>query len=108
MTYFFDTLSLPRKELAPGISLRIISGEKVMMSIVEIAPHAVLLSHTHPHEQAGLVLEGMFEFTIGGERRMMKPGDSYMIPGGVEHSLIGSEGWSLALDVFSPPRREYL
>ena len=28
-------------------------------------------------------------------------------PGGVEHSVQNLGGWSLALDLFSPPREEY-
>jgi len=78
-----------------------------MMSVVEVAPKAVVPNHTHPHEQAGLVLQGEFEFTIGGETKWMKQGEAYIIPGGVAHSLVGSDGWSLILDIFSPPREEY-
>ena len=78
-----------------------------MMSMVEVSPRAVVPNHTHPHEQAGLVLQGEFEFTIGGETKWVRPGDAYVIPGGVEHSLVGSDGWSLVLDIFSPPREEY-
>ena len=107
MPYFFDPAEVERKELAPGVTLRILWGEKIMMSVVEIAPKAVVPNHTHPHEQAGLVLQGEFEFTIGGETRSMKQGEAYIIPGGVGHSLVGSDGWSLALDIFSPPREEY-
>lgn len=107
MAYFHDPSTLERRELAPGIHLRTMWGDKVMMSLVEIAPHAVLPPHTHPHEQAGLVIQGEFEFTIGGETRAIRQGEAYVIPGNVEHSLTGSSGWSLALDIFSPPREEY-
>jgi len=31
----------------------------------------------------------------------------FKIPGGVEHGVLGSEGWSLALDIFSPLREGY-
>ena len=51
--------------------------------------------------------KGEFEFTIGGETKTLGQGDAYVIPGGVEHSLVGNDGWSLALDIFSPPREEY-
>ena len=68
MSSFIDPTKIERRELVPGITLRIMWGDKVMMSMVEIAPHAVLPAHTHPHEQAGLVLQGNFEFTIGGEK----------------------------------------
>ena len=107
MSYFHDPSQVERMELAPGVMLRTMWGDKLMMSMVEVAPKAVVPNHTHPHEQAGLVLQGEFEFTIGGETKWVRPGDAYVIPGGVEHSLVGSDGWSLVLDIFSPPREEY-
>ena len=108
MPYFFDPSTVKRRELAPGVTLRTMWGEKVMMSIVEIAPHGVVPAHSHPHEQAGMVLQGEFDFTIGGQTRRVRQGDAYIIPGGVEHSLVGSQNWSLALDIFSPPREDYM
>ena len=107
MSHFYDSTEVKRKEIAPGVNIRTMWGEKVMMSMVEIAPHAVVPNHSHPHEQAGLMLQGEFDMTIGGETRLLRPGDAYVIPGGVEHSVVGSDGWSLALDIFSPPREEY-
>ena len=107
MSYFYDPSEIKRKELAPGVTLRPMWGEKIMMSVVEIAPSAVVPNHTHPHEQAGIVLQGEFEFTIGGEAKTLRQGDTYIIPGDVEHGLVGSDGWSMALDIFSPPREDY-
>ncbi len=107
MTYFYDPSEQQRREMAPGVSLRTMWGEKIMMSLVEIAPNAVVPTHSHPHEQAGMVIQGEFEFTIGGETKRLKQGDAYVIPGGVEHGVVGSQGWSLALDIFSPPREDY-
>ena len=107
MSPFFDSTEVQRREIVPGVSIRTMWGEKVMMSLVETAPRAVVPNHSHPHEQAGLMLQGEFDLTIGGETRRMRPGDAYVIPGGVEHSVLGSDGWALALDIFSPPREEY-
>ena len=107
MSYFLDPSTVKRKELAPGVVLRPMWGDKIMMSMVEVAPKAVVPMHTHPHEQAGIVLQGAFEFTVGGETKQLRQGDAYIIPGGVEHTLVGSDGWSLALDIFSPPREDY-
>ena len=107
MPYFFDPSAVRRKELAPGVAIRTIWGEKTMMSLVEVAPNSVVPSHTHPHEQSGIVLQGEFEFTIGGETKRVKQGDAYVIPGGVEHGLVALDGWALVLDIFSPPREEY-
>ena len=108
MTYTYDPNEVTRRELAPGVTLRTMWGEKIMMSMVEIAPNSEVPMHSHPHEQAGMVLQGEFDFTIGGETTRMRQGDMYIIPGGVEHGLVGNDGWSMALDIFSPPREDYM
>ena len=107
MTYTYDAEAMNHRDLAPGVKLRTLWGEKIMLSLVELAPNSQVPMHAHPHEQAGMVLEGEFDFTIGGETTRMKQGDFYIIPGGVEHGLISLDGWSSALDIFSPPREEY-
>ena len=107
MSYFIESSKVKRQELAPGVSIRTMWGEKIMVSILESAPHAVVKDHVHPHEQAGIVLQGEFEMNIGHETKHMRPGDAYVIPGGVEHGIVGDDGWALVLDVFSPVRDEY-
>ena len=97
-----------RRELAPGVFLRTLWGEKIMMSLVEIDANAVVPLHEHPHEQAGMVLEGEFDFTIGGVTTRLRKGDTYIIPGGVPHSVRANEAPSAALDIFSPPREDYM
>ena len=81
MTYFYDQSEPPRRELAPGINARIFWGDKVMMSLVEIAPNSKMPVHSHPNEQAGMVMQGEFDFTIGGQTKRMRQGDVYVIPG---------------------------
>ena len=71
--YFINPSEVERRELAPGITLRIMWGENIMMSMVEIAPNSEVPMHSHPHEQAGMVLQGEFDFTIGGETTRMRP-----------------------------------
>ena len=104
---FYDPATLKSKEIAPGAWIKPLWGEKVMMSLVEVAPGAVMPLHSHPHEQTGIMMQGEFEMTIGGETRVLRPGDAYVIPGGIEHGVRGSDGWALALDIFSPPREDY-
>jgi len=107
MSYFFNSFEMERQEMVPGITLRTKWGDNVMLSLVDVEPNTVMDEHHHPHEQAGIMLQGEFDMTIGGETRRLRPGDGYMIPGGVPHSLRSFEGWALALDIFSPPRDEY-
>ena len=105
--YFYNPSNMRKKELAPGTTTSLAWGEKIMLSLVEIGPGWVVPMHGHPHEQAGIVVEGEFDFIIGNERKRMKPGDMYIIPGGVQHSAIGLDRKALVLDVFSPPREDY-
>ena len=39
----------------------------------------------HPHEQPGYFVSGHIVLIIDGERYDMTPGDSWAIPGNVEH-----------------------
>ncbi len=78
-----------------------------MLSLVEIQPGGVVPPHNHPHEQGGYCIQGAMEFTIGGETRTVRRGESWMIPGGVTHSVRAMEEGAVALDIFSPPREDY-
>jgi len=105
---FVDPSQVKRLQLAPGVNLRPMWGERIMMVLVEIGPNATVPTHSHTHEQMGLVLQGEFDMVIGNERKRLRQGDAYLIPSGVEHTVHTQEGWALALDIFSPPREEYI
>ncbi|HMN30294.1 MAG TPA: cupin domain-containing protein [Caldilineaceae bacterium] len=104
---FYNPAERPAKELFPGALTRTFWGEKTLMSLLELSPGCVVPRHSHPHEQVGIVLEGELEFTIGDETRIVKTGEIFVIPGGVEHSVKVGEKPALALDIFSPVREEY-
>lgn len=105
--YFYDVAARPVKELAPGVLARTFWGEKILLSVVEVPADAGVPNHSHPHEQAGIVLEGELVMSIGGETRVLKAGDIYVIPGHVEHSARTVGGPARVLDIFSPVREEY-
>ena len=60
-----------------------------------------------PTNRAGIVVEGEMEMGIAGEVQVLKVGDMYIIPGGVEHYAKGLDRPCRALDVFSPVREEF-
>jgi quercetin dioxygenase-like cupin family protein len=107
MKNIYRSLDIEKRELAPGVFLKTMWGEKIMLSHVELAAESEVPLHSHPHEQAGMVIEGQFEFTIGNEKQIVKEGEFYIIPGGVEHRVVTGDKPAKALDVFSPPREEY-
>jgi quercetin dioxygenase-like cupin family protein len=105
--YFCNYEEREDKELFPGVRSKTFWGENMLLSVLEMDPHIHVPLHSHPHEQSGTVFEGEFEMTIGGETKTMRPGDTYLIPGGVEHSVTIGDKLVKALDIFSPVREEY-
>ena len=104
---FFDAGQGTVRILFPGVTIRVVWGEQIMMSFVEFEPQAVVPPHSHPHEQMGLLLEGEFEFTIGDETKMLRAGDVWFVPSNVVHSVMAMEKGAKALDIFHPVREEY-
>ena len=111
MAYYFNELGVEPKEIFPGVFQQVLSGrstdEKMMLVRYFIKEGAVFLKHSHPHEQHGFMIEGEAEFKIGGYKKTIGAGEGYIIPGGVEHGAVFSKD-SIILDVFSPPRKDFL
>jgi quercetin dioxygenase-like cupin family protein len=105
---FIEPAHLPQLELFPGASAGLAAGERLMLSFLELAPGAEIPEHSHPHEQAGLILAGRLRFRIGDEERVAGPGEAFLIPPEMVHWGIVEEGPVKVLDLFSPPREDYL
>jgi quercetin dioxygenase-like cupin family protein len=91
----------------PGVTIRTAAAERMMLSLVDLAPRSVVEEHAHPHEQVGMVISGRAVFVVGGEEKTLGPGDMYRIPGGVRHKVRALEEPVQALDIFTPVREEY-
>ncbi len=104
--YFYDPSERESKEIATGINVRTFWGDKMMLSVVDLAPNASLPEHSHPHEQVGTVIAGRVEFTVAGESRMLGPGNLFVIPGDVPHSARTFDEGARVMDVFSPIRED--
>ncbi len=108
MSHFFPTSAeWSRHTIFPGVTIGTCACEKMMLSVVDIAPHAVVKEHQHPHEQVGMVLAGRAIFHIGGEQKTLGPGDLYRIPGNTRHRVVALEEPVKALDIFHPVREDY-
>jgi unsaturated pyranuronate lyase len=94
-------------ELVAGVTGRPLFGGATMVNLVRFEPGTTVPLHSHPHEQLGLVLEGMQALVVDGIAREMGPFEAYVLPGGIEHSAYcGPEG-ALVLDIFTPVREDY-
>lgn len=97
------------RRLAEGVEMKPLAyGEKTLMVEFRFRQGHSLPRHSHPHEQTGYLVNGHIRLvTAGGDVYDALPGDSWSIPGGVEHSGEFLED-SIAIEVFSPVREEYL
>jgi quercetin dioxygenase-like cupin family protein len=62
--------------------------------------------HSHPHEQLVYIVHGHLTFEHPGGRFEVKTGESFIVPGGVDHQASAVEDTE-ALDVFTPYREDY-
>ena len=105
---FININSQEKISVFDGVSIQTIHGENIMLSYVHLEPHSIVTEHSHPHEQMGMVLEGTFQLTIDGESRTLNKGDTYLIPSDIKHSAKAFDNPAIALDIFSPPREDYI
>ena len=85
----------------------LVYGEKTLLAEFQLENGAILPRHKHPHEQTGYLVSGRIDLTIGDTTHRVTPGDSWCIPGNVEHNALAHEK-SVAIEVFSPVREDYL
>ncbi len=105
--YFQTREESSSHEIFPGVRIETATGQSMTVSSVYLDAHAVVERHDHPHEQMGILVRGELLFEIGEERRTLKAGDMWKIPGGVPHRVVAGTDGAHAIDVFHPIREEY-
>lgn len=104
---FYQPKDIPKVELFEGALSALVTGDHVMLSFLEMDEGAEVPEHSHPEEQAGLMLEGELLLRIGDEEKLISPGEAYIVPSGVAHSGHVVRGPMRILDIFGPPREDY-
>ena len=105
--FFSYPQDFKEKQVAPGVVLRIIWGERIMLSQITFQRNSSVPAHSHPNEQTGMILEGKLKFTIGNDTYLCHKGDAYTIPDNVEHSAATGDKPAIVLEAFNPPREDY-
>jgi quercetin dioxygenase-like cupin family protein len=79
-----------------------------MVCRLRIAPRVVTAVHAHPHEQITLVERGTVRFTVAGQERLSSAGDVLHFPPQCEHGATMLDEEVVLIDIFSPPREDFL
>ncbi|HEX8137038.1 MAG TPA: cupin domain-containing protein [Pyrinomonadaceae bacterium] len=101
---------MEREPVTDAIERRIINGERMMLTHVYLRKGAVVPRHSHVNEQFTYILEGALRFWIGedgAEVLEVRAGEVLHIPSNVPHKAEALED-TLDVDVFSPPRQDWL
>jgi quercetin dioxygenase-like cupin family protein len=101
--------SMPEEMSAPepGLRRQVMSYSPSMMLVRHtMVTGWVGARHSHPHEQMVYVVSGRIRFEHPGGVFEAGSGQSFLVPGGVEHQASALQD-SEVLDIFTPMREEY-
>ena len=91
----------------PGLKRQVLAHNKNLMLVRHLMQKGWQGAlHSHPQEQLVYVISGHLRFTGGSSTLEAKAGDSFVVPGDVEHQASAIED-SEVLDVFNPYREDY-
>ncbi len=89
---------------------RLITGERVMLAHVYLKKGCIVPKHSHENEQITYILEGALRFKLGDDQKevvTVSAGEVLHIPSNLPHEAEAVED-TLDVDVFSPPRADWL
>jgi len=96
-----------REKLNDMIDREMVVGEKLMLARVFLKKGAHVPEHHHHNEQVTYILEGALKFAIDGKEIVVRAGEVLCIPSNMPHEAWALED-TLDLDVFTPPREDWL
>jgi len=95
------------EKLNPLIDREMITGQEIMVARVFIKEGGHVPLHHHHNEQLTYILEGALKFAIDGREIVVRAGEVLCIPSNMPHEAWGLED-TVDLDVFTPPREDWL
>jgi len=101
---------MPKEKVSETLDRRLITGDRMMLSHVYLKKGSIVPRHSHENEQITYILEGGLRFWIGPDEAQVidvMPGEVLHIPSFVQHKAEALED-TLDIDVFSPPRQDWL
>jgi quercetin dioxygenase-like cupin family protein len=101
---------MPKEDLSPGLGRRLVTGDRVMLAHVYFTKGTEVPRHRHHNEQITYILEGALQFYFGAEdeeTHTVHAGEVLVIPSDLPHRAVALED-TLDVDVFSPPRQDWL
>jgi quercetin dioxygenase-like cupin family protein len=106
----FRWKDMQAEPLKGGMSRKLISADRMMIAHVYFKKGDDVPQHSHDNEQLTYILEGALHFWFGpagAQQITVRAGEVVVIPSNVLHRALALED-TLDVDVFSPPRQDWL
>jgi quercetin dioxygenase-like cupin family protein len=107
---FYRWDSMKKERVSDMLERRLITGDRMMLAHVYLKKGCIVPKHSHENEQLTYILEGALKFWIGddgAEEITVSAGEVLLIPSNIPHKAEALEE-TLDVDVFSPPRQDWL
>ncbi len=98
---------IPSELARPGVTRRAYATDGAMLVRNEVTEGLEVRPHSHDFDQVAMILEGRCDFFLDREAHPMGPGDLLLVPAGVEHYIVVTDGPCINIDLFVPPRADY-
>jgi quercetin dioxygenase-like cupin family protein len=101
---------MPKEKVSDTLDRRLITGDRMMLTHVYLKKGSIVPRHSHENEQITYILEGGLRFWIGPDESQMidvMAGEVLHIPSNVLHMAEALDD-TLDVDIFSPPRQDWL
>ena len=106
--YVWDQVT--REKVTDLLDRRLITGDRMMLAHVYLKKGCIVPKHSHENEQLTYILEGCLRFWIGEDQQQVidvHAGEVLHLPSMLPHKAEALED-TLDVDVFSPPREDWL
>ena len=101
---------MPKERVSDLLQRRLITGDRMMLAHVYLDKGCIVPKHSHENEQLTYILQGALRFWIGEDEQkevIVRAGEVLVIPSNVPHKAEALED-TLDVDIFSPPRQDWL
>ena len=109
-TTFYRWDDMPKEQVTEQLQRRLITADRMMLAHVYLKKGCVVPKHSHHNEQLAYILDGALKFWIGEDESkevIVRAGEVLVIPANVLHKAEALED-TLDVDIFSPPREDWL
>lgn len=98
------------ERLSDRLDRRMVCGDKIMVTQIRLKKGCIVPLHQHENEQFSYVLKGRLRFWLGSEKGddvAVGEEEVIFLPSNLPHKVEALED-SLTIDIFSPPRQDWL